>query len=267
MYRDTIGDGSRVFTSYGAPIKDYKIYGNTIQNCTPSPDMPVDVVGCGVRTENLLNQDADGWGRNYCIRDNGFVNRDEYFDISPYIEILPKKVYTLVNKNYGSNVYNAFYDDDKHFISSFKAFGQTLYTATSPSNAKYIRCSVLAMNRYPDAARKAMLIEGDTEPPAFIPYGYKLPETITNGIDTITTPIYIGSEPFHRIAGYADYVDYAIGKIVRKIKKLVLTGEETSWGTISSIYYVVETTNALPWYWCVCTHCAPGDTFNGNVNT
>lgn len=110
MYRDTIGDGSRVFTSYGAPIKDYKIYGDTIQNGIPSPDMPVDVVGCG-EWDSVANS-------------------------------------------------------------------------------------------------------------------YKLPVTTTNRTDTVTTSIYVGSESLHRIDKYADYVDYSSGKTVRRIKKLVLTGEE-----------------------------------------
>lgn len=32
----------------GEPLTDYTIYGNTVQNGTPTPDAPVDVVGCGV---------------------------------------------------------------------------------------------------------------------------------------------------------------------------------------------------------------------------
>ena len=35
------------FTSRGEYLKDYRIYGNTIQDGTPTPDNPVEVVGCG----------------------------------------------------------------------------------------------------------------------------------------------------------------------------------------------------------------------------
>ncbi len=108
--REMVGTSPMQFKALGFPLKDYHIYGETLQDGTPSPDYPVDVVGVGE------------W--------DGAAN------------------------------------------------------------------------------------------------SYKIPVTTTNGTDTVTTPIYVGAEPLHRIGEYTDYVDYAIGKIVRKIKKLVLTGEE-----------------------------------------
>lgn len=57
--RDLRGGGSAeitgtlplYFSSRGNPLSDYLISGNTVQDGTPSPDMPVDVVGCGVWDE------------------------------------------------------------------------------------------------------------------------------------------------------------------------------------------------------------------------
>ena len=87
--REMVGTSPMQFKALGLPLKDYRIYGETLQDGTPSPDMPVDVVGVGE------------WD--------------------------------------------------------------------SASNS------------------------------------YKLPVTTTNGTDTVSTPIYIGSEPLHRIGEYADY--------------------------------------------------------------
>lgn len=39
----------------GKNLKDYKIYGNTVQNGTPTPSSPVDVVSVGEKTSNLLD--------------------------------------------------------------------------------------------------------------------------------------------------------------------------------------------------------------------
>lgn len=39
------------FKSYADCLKDCRIYGNTVQNGTPSPEAPVDVVGCGAWDE------------------------------------------------------------------------------------------------------------------------------------------------------------------------------------------------------------------------
>lgn len=57
--------------------------------------------------------------------------------------------------------------------------------------------------------------------------GYKISVTVANGTEAVTTPVYIGSEPLHKIGNYADYVDYKRGVVVRRIYKLVLTGNET----------------------------------------
>lgn len=56
--------------------------------------------------------------------------------------------------------------------------------------------------------------------------GYKIPVTVSNGTNSVITPVYVGSEPLHKIGDYADYVDYARKVVVRRIKKLVLTGTE-----------------------------------------
>jgi len=57
--------------------------------------------------------------------------------------------------------------------------------------------------------------------------GYKIPVTVSNGTNSVTTPVYIGSEPLHKIRNYADYVDFKRGVVVRRICKVALTGKET----------------------------------------
>lgn len=52
---------------------------------------------------------------------------------------------------------------------------------------------------------------------------------------TTVTPIYIGDEPLWAVNNYADYTDYQKQKIVRAIKKYVLTGEE-NWEEITGVY-------------------------------
>lgn len=56
--------------------------------------------------------------------------------------------------------------------------------------------------------------------------GYKIPVTVSNDTNSVTTPVYVGSEPLHKIGDYADYIDFKRGVVVRRIKKLVLTGKE-----------------------------------------
>lgn len=66
---------------------------------------------------------------------------------------------------------------------------------------------------------------------------YKIPVTVSNGTNSVTTPVYIGSEPLYKIGDYADYVDFKRGVVVRKIRKIVLKGEENN-NYVKPIYRV-----------------------------
>ena len=59
--REITGTLPLSFTSRGKPLTDYRISGNTIQDGTPTPDAPVDVVGCGELEENvaIINSRSD----------------------------------------------------------------------------------------------------------------------------------------------------------------------------------------------------------------
>lgn len=59
------------------------------------------------------------------------------------------------------------------------------------------------------------------------PAGYKLPMTVGDGNTEQSVPIYIGENQLDSVAGVADYVDKASGKIVRMIGEYTFTGEET----------------------------------------
>jgi hypothetical protein len=250
--REMVGTSPMQFKALGLPLKDYRIYGETLQDGTPSPEMPVDVVGCGVRMENLYNPNDDVLNFRYDSSGNWVY--DPGVRSSGYIGVRQGNFYVYSFKtvpNHTVGIYRInFLDSNKMWINSivenFNVAANTNVTRTFtvPAGVAYIRTS------HYDADINDMIVEGSTPPDHYIPYGYygyKLPVTTTNGTEY---PIYLGQVP-----------------TTRRIKKLVLTGEETSWGTVSSDYYAVAITNAFPWNWCVCTHCAYGDIFNGNVNT
>lgn len=41
--------------SVGKPLRDYKIYGNSVQDGTPSPENPIEIQSCGDKSKNLLD--------------------------------------------------------------------------------------------------------------------------------------------------------------------------------------------------------------------
>lgn len=75
-----------------------------------------------------------------------------------------------------------------------------------------------------------------------------------------TTPIYIGNEPLWAVNNYADYTDYQKQKVIRAIKKYVLTGNE-NWEEITGAYasrkyfrYVFEIINYCVRHVCISSH-------------
>lgn len=53
-----------------------------------------------------------------------------------------------------------------------------------------------------------MVIKQSQIPDEYEPYGYKVPVTVSNGTDTLTTPIYL-PEQIRKIGDEAEYIDYA----------------------------------------------------------
>lgn len=223
------GTSPLTFRGLGQPLKDYHIFGETVQDGTPSPDYPVDVQGVGERTENLW----DGSIYNYAYwTDGGRVspNPDRY---AIGIEVEGNKIYTI-SRNVGASSYFAygFSDDTIENIENVSPHqtldsGQKIAHINNSQGKKYLWFFFGA-----GMSTDIMIVEGSTAPSSYVPYGYKIPVTVGGA----TTPIYIGADPLYRIGEYADEIDFANQQIIRRIKKLVLDGTENWAYTLNSVY-------------------------------
>ena len=89
----------------------------------------------------------------------------------------------------------------------------------------------VAFRSYDDvkpADYQTMLNAGSTAA-TYEPYGYKIPLNLNSTISNI----YL-SQPIRKIGNYSDSIDYENGTVTRKIKKLVLTGQESGWAAAST---------------------------------
>ena len=94
-------------TAYEKPLRDYKIYGNSVQNGTPSPDNPIEIQNVGDYDEetgkykiSIEVSNENGDTRNYNIfLDEPLRKVGEYAD---YIDFKNQKVV----KNTGSAIFN-----------------------------------------------------------------------------------------------------------------------------------------------------------------
>ena len=216
----------------GTPLADYRISGNTVQDGTPSPDMPVDVVGCGVRTGNLIDieqyneenvsKSSDGsyfanayqkWG--WCIPTE--IGKTYTVSVSVMNEIkIASNLEIALCKGYRTSYTS---EDGTYGVSIKNVEAYQVHTRTFNFTATDEWLTIVG---YKTHIYSIMINEGSTALP-YEPYGYKLPLTV-NGTEY---PIYLGQVP-----------------TTRRIKKLVLTGEE-DWSEITAGLYRITVNGYL----------------------
>ena len=142
----------------GKPLIDYTIWGNSLQNGTPTPDSPIEPEFVGERTENLFDKSKALLG--YEIY-GGTLIPNSNWGVSDYIPIENNKIYAKTGAGNGSLLYNEIDGTPtlKIFITNF----------TNTSEAKYLRINFPLSNIDQVAVK-----QGSTALP-YEPYGYKIP--------------------------------------------------------------------------------------------
>lgn len=196
-------------------LTNYRIYGQT-----------VDGESVGDRTENLF--DGNFLQGYWAIADGAFISANNWV-CSSKLPCAPNTTYTskfsTLSRWYGY----VWFDIDGNYISSTLSqesatpTSPIIFTATSPSNAAYFGFDIAGATWntliHPEDVTDLMIVEGSTALP-YEPYGYKVPVTVSNGTDTLTTPIYL-PEPIKMVGDEAEYIDYAEQKQHRVRKNLL----------------------------------------------
>lgn len=229
------------FGGVGKDLKDYRVYGNTVQNGTPTPDAPIDVVSCGDRTKNLFDLSkvseytAASGIQISVVQENVKVKgtNSSSSAVGVYLNSADNYYSLKAGKTYvakyitGQSASASTYRLDIRPTSSTGTIlayetGENglLYTPTEDINIRfYVR---IPANGTVDLSGKIIFEESDTLHD-YEPYGYKILVNVNN----VITNIYL-DEPLRKIGEYSDYIDFANGKVVRNIDEIVLNGSE-SW--------------------------------------
>lgn len=199
------------FKADGTPLISLSMLGNGQQTGTPSPDNPIMPTFCGVRTGNLFDGvieqgtlSAEGTLRDASNR----VRTKNFTDLAA-------GTYTIQSSNnIGEiSVFIFTYTVDGAFIARIPSEWIALpYSFTLSERAK-VKIAFEYTNGYdinPSDVKNIMLNHGSTALP-YEKFGYKIPITVGDFSFTIgqTQTVFLGQV-----------------QTVRRIKKLVLTGEE-----------------------------------------
>lgn len=214
----------------GTPISTYTIKGNMEQNGTPTPSSPIYPSECGEKTENLLYLYKEG----YALDDRGNEVENSEFSIYQAFVNIDKIQYILTGTAPALRYIRVHEFINNTWVRQIVVApgNQLPLRLTKSPNSNRLLISINNNNN------NMMLAVGSTAPTSYIPYGYKLPLTLGG----TTTNIYLGEV-----------------QSTRRIKKLVLTGEENWHMSIyyngSAFVYLYDITpNAVPSSPIVCTH-------------
>jgi len=203
------------FRSNGTALIDYRIYGRT--------------EGSGVQTENYFGDYESFPSTNLAnvnvwtlYGDNGITQR---------VKCEGNTEYTLSFANSASILrISASSTNDVPTENNPVTVQRLVFTTnsssetfTTPNDAKFIIVQISINEQV--LLNTAMLVKGFTPPETFIPYGYKLPITVTSGADSKDTDIFIGDSKL----GAEEYVDYGEQKMYKRTKNLI-NPDETSQG-------------------------------------
>ena len=203
--REYTGAVPVTITADGTPLLDYLISGNTTQSGTPTPDNPIMPQGTGERTGNL----AKYWKPAYVTAD-GSVNANRVNGVSFPVKLEAGQTISFTNQkaNFGRGI-AVFSGFDGEILTDM------IYRSTN-NNVTYTAdsdCYVVIWGNYDNTTSMdetmfnlcgQMLNLGSTALP-YEPYGIKIPMSSAGQ----TNNIYLGEV-----------------QTTRKIKKLVLTGNE-----------------------------------------
>ena len=206
------------FTAKGKPLTAWSITGNTVQNGTPTPDNPVEVLGCGdydsdtgmykipvatrgknlfkapvytSKTENGVTWESNGDGT---ITVRGIASGYSTFMLSNKYPIPSNCIGQNLTFDYRiSKVSNIiwdviiFYDENNTEVVRYALGAKDAVTIKIEPNFKKVTASIKRGNNYETIGTVGLMIELGTEATEYEPYH----EPITTSI-YIPTPLYSG---------------------------------------------------------------------------
>lgn len=178
-------------------LKSLTMWGQSIQDGTPTPDTPIPVESVGDKTKNLFDNAQPNKKIN---ADGSLIGGQTGAYCTDYIPVVENQIYTIsCDREATSSSLEAWvvaqYNSNKEFINNSRQTSRSKnVTITIVPNAKYLLVNKLGGDTFNDI----QLELGDTAT-EYVPYGYKVPIEVSG----TTTNIYL-NEPLRKTGEYAD---------------------------------------------------------------
>lgn len=268
--------------SVGKPLRNYNIFGNSVQEGTPSPENPVEIQSVG----DLITDTASEYCGKYAVPI--IITGKNMFNISDFIEFYDPymsyateydyydevnreclRIYGGINAAGRALVYmeNSFKENTAYtfsldcydvfwsngFMGTFISFVYTDGTKDSLM-PEYKREDKIwkhySITSNPDKTVQGITVSYGTG----MAYSYlkniQIEEASTENfyepyITPVQTDIYL-DEPLRRVGDYADYVDFKGQKVIRNVKVLDNTGTKPISESLGTLETATEGNISLP---------------------
>lgn len=237
-------------------ITDYKLYGQSVQDGTPTPDTPIEVESVGEKTKNLFNYadyttltnyNGNDISANWLTIDGDlFYIKHDYYNGGCWLT--PTKqwgllagTYTLSGKckdnsikgnplicycgiRWSDDTRNAGWGKPNSNDGEWYNFSYT-FTITEDKTVKGIYLQDNGATAKSSICFTNIQLEEGSTATEYEPYGYKIPIKVSGNDKTITTNIYL-DEPLRKVGDYADYIKSVdlvngTGVVVRRVTKVL----------------------------------------------
>ena len=213
------------------------IYGESIQNGTPTPTSPVEIQSVGEKSTNLIPFNYTSRTKNgvtITVNNDGSLTYNGTATASVSYELFNGKMSLVEGKKYYfSDCYVQLNGQSGNIMTNG-------YTAKSGDYISLIWIWNESGTVFDNVVKKPMISNNQITSSNYEHPGYKIPITVSNGTETKTTNIYL-KEPLRKIGEYADYLDLTNGKVTRYVTEVVFTGSET-WSKYTSVSNHYQTT-------------------------
>lgn len=194
-------------SSKGKNIRNYEVYGNSVQDGTPSPESPVEIQSVGdLTTKNLINESAITLSSGYWSDSGGNqINNSGFIRISS-VKCNPNETYTLSSN---LKIYTIwFFNNDTSISKTYRE--NTVAAFTTPENCNSLRISLVNTSGNTDTiAFKWIQLELGSTATEYEPYHkYDIPITVC-GKNLLPYPYYYNSRTLNGIT-FAIYDDGTI---------------------------------------------------------
>ena len=233
----------------GVDLIDYKLYGNSVQEGTPTTEAPIEIESVGDKSKNLLpfknGINFTVGGINYYIKgcelyvngtSIGETYRNNPLFISNFSFKLKAGTYTMYRTNTERiMIYLSRVSDNANLV--------TLNSDTSLSVTFTLEeDTVVNLGFYTyqmsfNNVKLEIMLERNDKETGYEISGYKIPIKVSNDTEGIITNIYL-DEPLRKIGDYVDYIDFEKQKVYRNVQVIDDTGtlpiEESLKGVIDN---------------------------------